>query len=143
MLIEGDDSGTPTDRGVIDAVFALTTTDANGFFSTGFLSSVLEDGTQTLLLVENFTGVAADDLDTDDDGVLDLMPWGRIVDDVAVTDGGAMDAVYSAVILAAAFDGGAVDVGGASRIPNGVDTCLLYTSPSPRDKRQSRMPSSA
>ena len=28
------------------------------------------------------------------------------------------------------------------RIPNGY-TCLLYTSPSPRDKRQSRMPSSA
>ena len=26
--------------------------------------------------------------------------------------------------------------------PN-VDRCLLYTSPSPRDKRQSRMPSSA
>ena len=25
----------------------------------------------------------------------------------------------------------------------GVGTCLLYTSPSPRDKRQSRMPSSA
>ena len=24
-----------------------------------------------------------------------------------------------------------------------IDTCLLYTSPSPRDKRQSRMPSSA
>ena len=24
-----------------------------------------------------------------------------------------------------------------------VDLCLLYTSPSPRDKRQSRMPSSA
>ena len=24
-----------------------------------------------------------------------------------------------------------------------VDNCLLYTSPSPRDKRQSRMPSSA
>ena len=28
-----------------------------------------------------------------------------------------------------------------SSIP--VETCLLYTSPSPRDKRQSRMPSSA
>ena len=25
----------------------------------------------------------------------------------------------------------------------GIETCLLYTSPSPRDKRQSRMPSSA
>ena len=24
-----------------------------------------------------------------------------------------------------------------------IDDCLLYTSPSPRDKRQSRMPSSA
>ena len=24
-----------------------------------------------------------------------------------------------------------------------IETCLLYTSPSPRDKRQSRMPSSA
>ena len=33
-----------------------------------------------------------------------------------------------------------------SRRPKGVPsacTCLLYTSPSPRDKRQSRMPSSA
>ena len=26
---------------------------------------------------------------------------------------------------------------------NGINSCLLYTSPSPRDKRQSRMPSSA
>ena len=29
------------------------------------------------------------------------------------------------------------------RIPVIVDTCLLYTSPSPRDQRGSRMPSSA
>ena len=27
--------------------------------------------------------------------------------------------------------------------PEGAKSCLLYTSPSPRDKRQSRMPSSA
>ena len=27
--------------------------------------------------------------------------------------------------------------------PENSNTCLLYTSPSPRDKRQSRMPSSA
>ena len=31
----------------------------------------------------------------------------------------------------------------ASRHPFYIKTCLLYTSPSPRDKRQSRMPSSA
>ena len=30
-----------------------------------------------------------------------------------------------------------------SEIPDNLDSCLLYTSPSPRDKRQSRMPSSA
>ena len=29
------------------------------------------------------------------------------------------------------------------RVPNNYSACLLYTSPSPRDKRQSRMPSSA
>ena len=35
-------------------------------------------------------------------------------------------------------------VRGATVLPNGTGkTCLLYTSPSPRDKRQSRMPSSA
>ena len=28
-------------------------------------------------------------------------------------------------------------------LPGLIDSCLLYTSPSPRDKRQSRMPSSA
>ena len=31
----------------------------------------------------------------------------------------------------------------AGRAPRTAMTCLLYTSPSPRDKRQSRMPSSA
>ena len=30
-----------------------------------------------------------------------------------------------------------------SKGPNTRNDCLLYTSPSPRDKRQSRMPSSA
>ena len=30
-----------------------------------------------------------------------------------------------------------------SEVMAALETCLLYTSPSPRDKRQSRMPSSA
>ena len=34
------------------------------------------------------------------------------------------------------------DLTGDLILPNGKN-CLLYTSPSPRDKRQSRMPSSA
>ena len=35
-------------------------------------------------------------------------------------------------------------IGGGRTFPAGADiTCLLYTSPSPRDKHRSRMPSSA
>ena len=37
----------------------------------------------------------------------------------------------------------AVDVAKAFNEQLDIDGCLLYTSPSPRDKRQSRMPSSA
>ena len=40
-----------------------------------------------------------------------------------------------------AFEG--VCIGRSNRGINSSFTCLLYTSPSPRDKRQSRMPSSA
>ena len=39
--------------------------------------------------------------------------------------------------------GGALTVNVAGAVDNTAGTCLLYTSPSPRDKRQSRMPSSA
>ena len=35
------------------------------------------------------------------------------------------------------------EIGAESFITMRQDDCLLYTSPSPRDKRQSRMPSSA
>ena len=34
-------------------------------------------------------------------------------------------------------------VSSAYAVTGDIDVCLLYTSPSPRDKRQSRMPSSA
>ena len=35
------------------------------------------------------------------------------------------------------------DQGSANDIPEWINNCLLYTSPSPRDQRGSRMPSSA
>ena len=44
------------------------------------------------------------------------------------------------MIASLPFDFALLDV----NLPDGLGTdCLLYTSPSPRDKRQSRMPSSA
>ena len=51
-----------------------------------------------------------------------------------VDDGGCSGGVSGGVVGVVV----GVGVGGA-----GVRGCLLYTSPSPRDKRQSRMPSSA
>jgi hypothetical protein len=119
LQIEGDFSGTAT--GVIDSAITVGTTDANGYWWTGYLNNVLENGTLTLLLVEGFSGAVGNDLDTNDDGVLDATPWTRIVDAVAVTDGGASDRTYGVPVLGTAFGGGFTP-GGASRLPNGVDT---------------------
>jgi hypothetical protein len=118
LEIEGDGTG----AGVVDGVFPVGTTDAAGFWDTGFLNGMIENGTMTLILVENFTGTQGMDLDTDDDGVFDSTPWTAVIDDIGVTDGGASDHTYSAVTLAPFFDGSPYGPGGASRIPNGTDT---------------------
>lgn len=109
LQIEGDG----TAAGVIDSAFRLSAADANGYWSTGFLAGRFENGAVTLLLVEDFTGAQGDDLDTNNDGTLDVTPWGRRLDGVATKDDAA-DRTYAEVTLA--------DVVGASRIPNGTDT---------------------
>ncbi len=118
LEIEGDGTG----AGVIDEVLQLGTTNSDGYFTTTLGGNIYENGTVTLLLVENFTGTAGQNLDTDNDGVLDTQPWAALVDAIAVSDGGSDDVVYSEVVLAPSFDGIANTVGGASRIPNGVNT---------------------
>lgn len=40
----------------------------------------------THLLVRDFTGASDDDLDTDDDGVLDIAPWSAVVDAVGLIE---------------------------------------------------------
>ncbi|NAS30602.1 T9SS type A sorting domain-containing protein [Flavobacteriaceae bacterium R38] len=118
LEIEGDGTGS----GTIDEVIQLGTADSNGYFTTPFGSNTFENGTVSLLLVENFTGSLGTDLDTDNDGILDLEPWDAIVDDIAVNDGGTSDINYASVVLLQSFDGNTNTVGGASRIPNGIDT---------------------
>jgi hypothetical protein len=119
LEIEGD---VGSNAGKIDGVFNVYGTDGGGFWTTGFLAGALENGSLTLLLVEGFSGSAGDDLDLNDDGILDVLPFVRVIDDVAVTDNGAGDQVYSTVVLAPDYDGNALMPGGASRIPNGQDT---------------------
>lgn len=118
LEIEGDGSS----AGIVDGVFPLGTTDANGFWTTGFLSNEIENGSVTLLLVEAFSGATGDDLDAENDGVLESTPWTEVLDAVAVDDGHSGDNVYASVALEAFFDGASFPPGGASRIPNGVDT---------------------
>lgn len=117
LEIEGDS----TSQGTLDRVYVPGVADPFGFF-TFALSNQLENGSLTLLLVDGFTGNAGTDLDTDNDGVLDVTPWTAILDSVAVFDGGASDLTYSPATLTPGFDGSSFTVGGASRIPNGIDT---------------------
>jgi predicted extracellular nuclease len=115
LEIEGESSN----WGVIDAVLPVGTTSGSGYWTD---SEDMENGTLTILLVENFSGSAGTDLDTDNDGTLDSTPWTRLVDDVAVNDGGGADLTYSSTVLGPFFDGNPFGPGGASRIPNGTDT---------------------
>jgi len=117
LEIEGDGTGT----GVVDGIFPVGNM-GGGYWTTGFLAGELENGTMTLLLVEGYFGFIGEDLDIDDDGVLDIVSWVRLVDDVAVTDGDPGDLTYSLATLSPGYDGITYDVGGASRIPDGMDT---------------------
>ena len=65
----------------------------------------------THLLVSDFTGAVGDDLDTNDDGVLDVTPWTEVNDSVALVsvldpDGFTADFYYSPIAIGP--DGGAV-----------------------------------
>ena len=51
--------------------------------------------------------------------------------------------IYGPIVLAAENNGTHADLFASQNTNGNMSTCLLYTSPSPRDKRQSRMPSSA
>ena len=65
-----------------------------------------------------------------------------------LTSTGALDVNGSATFNSGADITGTLDVDGSADIDgnltvDGNTTCLLYTSPSPRDRQKSRMPSSA
>lgn len=119
LEIEGD-SGSAT--GTVDEVIPLGTADGDGRYLASLPANALENGTITLLLVQGFTGTAGTDLDTNDDGTLDVMPWTAIVDSVAVNDGGVGDLTYGGPVLGVAYDGLPSAPGGASRLPDGTDT---------------------
>ena len=119
LEIEGDASSNP---GAIDFVWTVGTTNATGHWASSPATRDPENGTITLLLVSGFSGTLGQDLDTNNDGTLDLVPWTQLLDSVALIEGVAGDGYYSPVALASGFDGVAFQPGGASRIPDGTDT---------------------
>ena len=118
IVLEGD--GAAPGAGVIDQIISLnslslgsnglllfrensTTTPGAGFIPTpaaattkdSLLAINLENGTSSFFLVSGFTGTLGQDLDTNDDGILNIRPWTVGVDSVALTDGGATDRMYA------------------------------------------------
>ena len=119
LEIEGD-AGSPF--GLVDEVISFGAPDADGRSLASLAVNALENGTMSLLLVRGFTGVLGNDLDTNNDGVLDLPAGVTLVDAISVNDGGLGDLAYGGVTLGVAYDGLSFAPGGASRIPDGTDT---------------------
>ncbi|WP_430647078.1 ExeM/NucH family extracellular endonuclease [Agromyces sp. GXS1127] len=118
LEIEGDSPVT----GTVDEVISFGSVDDGGRSLAWLPANALENGTVSLLLVSGFTGAVNDDLDVDDDGVIDDVAGLEILDTVAVHDGGEFDLAYGDTVLTELYDGLAFAPGGASRIPDGVDT---------------------
>ena len=97
LVILGDSAA---DGGRIDSVRDLSGNSLAGNFFVigrvpggGMANLPIETGTIfensdniSILLVTGFTGAAGQDLDTDDDGELDVFPWARIVDGVSLVE---------------------------------------------------------
>lgn len=123
LVVVGDSPST----GVVDVALQIGTTDSEGYWTTGFMNSALEDGSYTIILADypSCGMIVGTDLDTNDSGSFNLTPWSGIHDSVSVSDGGAGDLSYSSVVLGTGFDGVAGVPGGASRIPNGIDNDMV------------------
>ncbi len=118
LEIEGDGSA----AGTVDEFLPLGSTDGSGRLLLSVPANTFENGSLTLLLVQDFTGAAGQDLDSDNDGSLDAAPWSELADAIAVLDGGSADRTYGPA-LGPNFDGvSPFAPGGASRVPDGAST---------------------
>jgi len=115
LQIEGD-SDMINNAGEIITTYSVGTTNASGYWWTGYLSAELQNGSLTLLLVRDFTGSVGDDIDGNDDGVIDNAPWSVLADAVAFDNVAGTNIFYAGSAIVPN------DAGGASRIPDGVDT---------------------
>ncbi len=111
LCIENDPGQNP---GVIDRIYTVGTTDAQGFWRTPFLNNELENGSFILLMVTGFTGTLSQDLDTNNDQYPEIQPWNTLLEFDGV-------AIYNPAPVGEFFYPwpSLFDVGGGSRLPNG------------------------
>lgn len=107
------DGGAAVGSGVIEEVTSLSgqVIPGSGFFlaGEGTLSLGVANLTTDLnfenadnvthMIVSGFTGADAQDLDTNDDGTLDVVPWAQVVDCVALVGTAASEQIYCATVV--------------------------------------------
>ena len=119
VLIDGDAGRNP---GEIYRTYPVGESNPAGYWTTGFRTGEMRNGSNTLLLVRNYRGSLGMDLDAGNGGTLNSTPWATVVDSIAVSRGAPGDRTYADVTLFPNIDGNPAMVSGASRIPNGVNT---------------------
>lgn len=142
VVIEGD--GT-TVCGIIDQAIDLSafSTGSNKLFLIRDTSAILlpgpegattqtiidftpdiENGTNTYLLVRGFSGSVGQDLDTDNDGVLDIFPWTSVDDAFGVVETATNEFPYGASAGGVDFPFLGWTPGGYHLLPDGTRTAL-------------------
>ena len=104
---------------------------------------VYDQNASAIAKVERCGAKRADKLDqfSDVDVLITCLPAAKIVDSALFDSniGLAQHLKPSTVVV----DTSTIEYGATLEIRDRLQTCLLYTSPSPRDRTRSRMPSSA
>ena len=133
-IVIGDGSG---GSGVIEEVISLETAviPADGTLLIGESSMTIgvpdletsvnfeNSDNVTHLIALGFTGAEGDDLDTDDDGTLDVLPWIVVLDAISLVESPGSGEQYYASTLFTPFDS-AVDVGpDGNFVPSHVYRC--------------------
>lgn len=93
---------------------AATVVQVNNFVNDDASGDDIENGSATFAIVSGYTGTPGQDLDTDNDGILDITPWTAVVDAVGWLEiGTGTEVSYAVQMGGVEFDsdslGGSID----------------------------------
>ncbi len=136
LTLIGVESDTGSLAGLIDVVISLDgqTIPSDGYWvginsygvtaygisgDKSIANDSFENSTATYFLVSGFSAAKNTDLDTNNDGVLDLTPWTSVLDSLNIRDSGTTDFNYGAPMFG---PDGSYLPSGTFRCPNGTGT---------------------